>query len=45
MSEATDENWLPETLASHTLSRIDETTGAIIPPIHPSTTYEGAVHT
>jgi len=30
----------PETLAAHALGRIDDATGAIIPPIHPSTTYE-----
>jgi cystathionine gamma-synthase len=30
----------PETLAAHTLAGIDGPTGALIPPIHPSTTYE-----
>jgi len=30
----------PETLAAHALGRIDQATGAIIPPIHPSTTFE-----
>lgn len=30
----------PETLAAHALGRVDEATGAIIPPLHPSTTYE-----
>ncbi|MCR6631934.1 MAG: aminotransferase class V-fold PLP-dependent enzyme [Magnetospirillum sp.] len=30
----------PETLAAHALGRVDEATGAIIPAIHPSTTYE-----
>jgi cystathionine gamma-synthase len=30
----------PETLAANALGRIDEATGAIIPPIYPSTTYE-----
>jgi cystathionine gamma-synthase len=36
----TERNLKPETLAAHALGRIDEATGAIIPPIHPSTTYE-----
>ncbi|CCG39969.1 trans-sulfuration enzyme family protein [Magnetospirillum molischianum] len=30
----------PETLAAHAMGAIDARTGAIIPPIHPSTTYE-----
>ena len=30
----------PETLAAQTLAGVDAATGAIIPPIHPSTTYE-----
>ena len=30
----------PETLAAQALGHIDETTGAIIPPIYPSTTFE-----
>ena len=30
----------PETLAAQTLTGVDAATGAIIPPIHPSTTYE-----
>jgi cystathionine gamma-synthase len=30
----------PETLAAQALGRVDETTGAIIPPIYPSATYE-----
>jgi len=30
----------PETLAAHATGTIDAQTGAIIPPIHPSTTYE-----
>jgi cystathionine gamma-synthase len=31
--------WAPETLAAHTLAGIDPTSGAIVPPIQPSTTY------
>jgi len=30
----------PETLVAQALGRVDAPTGAIIPPIHPSTTYE-----
>ena len=30
----------PETLAAQALGRIDRATGAIIPPVHPSATYE-----
>ena len=30
----------PETVAAQTLAGVDAVTGAIIPPIHPSTTYE-----
>jgi Cystathionine beta-lyases/cystathionine gamma-synthases len=30
----------PETLAAHALGRVDGATGAIIPPIHPSSTFE-----
>ncbi|WP_041040542.1 trans-sulfuration enzyme family protein [Paramagnetospirillum magnetotacticum] len=30
----------PETLAAHAMGRIDGATGAVIPPIHPSATYE-----
>ncbi len=30
----------PETWAAHAMGRVDEPTGALIPPIHPSTTYE-----
>jgi len=30
----------PETLAAQTLAKVDAATGAIIPPLHPSTTYE-----
>lgn len=35
-------DWLlqPETLAAHALGSVDGATGAIIPPIHASTTYE-----
>jgi cystathionine gamma-synthase len=36
----TERDLKPETLAAHALGRIDEATGAIIPPIYPSTTYE-----
>ena len=35
-----DKGWRPETLAAHALGAVDQATGAIIPPIHPSTTYE-----
>lgn len=30
----------PETLAAHGGGRIDPSTGALVPPLHPSTTYE-----
>ena len=30
----------PETIAAHAVSTVDATTGAIIPPIHPSSTYQ-----
>ncbi len=33
---------LPETLAAQALGRVDRETGAIIPPIHPSSTFERA---
>ena len=33
------ERW-PETLAAQAMGRVDETTGALIPPLHPSTTFE-----
>jgi cystathionine gamma-synthase len=36
----TERDFRPETIAAQTLSGVDATTGAIIPPIHPSTTYE-----
>jgi cystathionine gamma-synthase len=36
----TERNVRPETLAAQALGRIDKATGAIIPPIHPSATYE-----
>ena len=32
----------PETLAAQALGRVDVATGAIIPPLHPSTTFERA---
>src|SRR5262245_57196281 len=32
----------PETLAAQALGRIDTATGALIPPLHPSTTFERA---
>jgi cystathionine gamma-synthase len=35
-----DKGLRPETLAAHALGRVDGETGAIIPPIHASTTYE-----
>jgi cystathionine gamma-synthase len=38
----TEKNLRPETLAAQALGRIDEATGAIIPPIHASATYERA---
>jgi cystathionine gamma-synthase len=38
----TDKKLRPETLAAQALGRIDGPTGAIIPPIHPSATYERA---
>ena len=38
----TEKNLRPETLAAQALGRIDGPTGAIIPPIHPSATYERA---
>lgn len=34
-----DEGHLPETLAARALGWIDPATGAVVPPIHPSTTY------
>uniref|UniRef100_A4WQM2 Cystathionine gamma-synthase n=1 Tax=Cereibacter sphaeroides (strain ATCC 17025 / ATH 2.4.3) TaxID=349102 RepID=A4WQM2_CERS5 len=36
----TDRAPAPETLAAQALGHIDGATGALIPPIHPSTTYE-----
>ncbi|WP_096787423.1 PLP-dependent aspartate aminotransferase family protein [Rhodobacter sp. CZR27] len=36
----TDRPLAPETLAAQALGHIDGATGALIPPIHPSTTYE-----
>lgn len=36
----TARNLAPETLAAQALGRIDETTRALVPPVHPSTTYE-----
>ena len=35
-----DRKLAPATLAAQALGWIDETTGAIVPPLHPSTTYE-----
>jgi cystathionine gamma-synthase len=32
--------WAPETLAAHTLAGVDATSGAIVPGIAPSTTYQ-----
>lgn len=34
-----DDDVTPETLAAHALGRVDPQTGAVVPPIHPSTTY------
>ncbi|MBB5046880.1 hypothetical protein HNR60_001629 [Rhodopseudomonas rhenobacensis] len=31
---------LTETLAAEALGRIDAATGALVPPLHPSTTYQ-----
>jgi cystathionine gamma-synthase len=36
----TERPLLPETLAAQALGRIDAATGALIPPLHPSTTYQ-----
>lgn len=36
----TERNVRPETLAAQALGHLDKATGAIIPPIHPSATYE-----
>lgn len=36
----TGRNLAPETLAAQALGRIDEMTRALVPPVHPSTTYE-----
>jgi cystathionine gamma-synthase len=36
----TASSWHPETLAAQMLGNIDKETGALIPPLHPSTTYE-----
>ncbi|HEY0328826.1 MAG TPA: PLP-dependent aspartate aminotransferase family protein [Rhodopseudomonas sp.] len=38
----TERPLLPETLAAQALGRIDAATGALIPPLHPSTTYQRA---
>lgn len=32
-------DWSPETLAAQALGWIDESTGAVVPPIHPATTF------
>jgi cystathionine gamma-synthase len=32
----------PETIAAHAMGRVDAVTGALIPPLHPSTTFERA---
>jgi cystathionine gamma-synthase len=34
----------PETLAAQAMGHVDETTGAVTPPIHLATTYERAPH-
>ncbi len=36
----TGRNLAPETLAAQALGKIDEVTRALVPPLHPSTTYE-----
>jgi cystathionine gamma-synthase len=36
---ADNEGQRPETLAARALGRIDPSTGAIVPPVHPATTY------
>jgi cystathionine gamma-synthase len=36
----TGQTWRPETVAAQGTGGVDEQTGAIIPPIHPATTYE-----
>jgi cystathionine gamma-synthase len=38
----TDRPLLPQTLAAQALGRIDRVTGALIPALHPSTTYQRA---
>src|SRR5689334_7940595 len=37
---ASEKPFSPESLAAHALGWIDAGTGAIVPPIHPSTTYQ-----
>ena len=34
-----DEEWTPQTLAAQALGWTDAQTGAVVPPVHPSTTY------
>jgi len=34
-----NDTWSPATLAAQALGRVDETTGALIPPLHTATTY------
>ena len=36
---STSTNWKPRTLAAQALGRIDETTRAVVPPIHVATTF------
>ena len=35
-----NESLSPETLAAQAMGEIDPASGALVPPIHPSTTYE-----
>ncbi len=39
MSEETDPDLKPETLAAQSLHFLDPATGAVVPPLHPSTTF------
>jgi len=39
MMTGKNDSWSPATLAAQALGRIDETTGALIPPLHTATTY------
>jgi len=39
MSDSNESNWHPQTLAVHAGAEADVETGAVTPPIHPSTTF------